>query len=422
MSATTFGLRRFMVSRFLGALCDQFLLFAVPVAIFKSTGSITYSGLAFIIEWLPRFVFFPLGGFIVDRIAPRFLFFGVESGRAVVLAVAVLVTTTGAMSAFASLSTMMGILSVAYIVNFVGTEALLPRNLRAEELPKAHSMLQGIDQVTQVLGPALAAAIALVGNLDMLLMLACVLFSLSALNLLSLKTQSVATNLPVTLAALRESNSLALRVLLDNKVLILLSGLTWTVNLVYAAALVLSAPIVVKEFALAESYFGLLQTAAAVTAITAFWFVPGAVKRFGLPALGVTSFCAMILSGLLLALSSRFELYLVSYAALMAFDGMFNVYIRTVRGQIIPKEHLGKTTGLIGMMNACSIPLAGAAVTLMSPTFTPFEMFWVVFAAATTFAIVMVSIGKLAFGYDTWLPSADPTAYRRLKVVAGVAE
>lgn len=58
MSAENFGLKRFVFSRFVGALCDQFLLFAVPLAILKATGSLTLSSLAFVIEWLPRIIFF----------------------------------------------------------------------------------------------------------------------------------------------------------------------------------------------------------------------------------------------------------------------------------------------------------------------------------------------------------------------------
>lgn len=407
MDNARFGVKRFMVSRALGALCDQFLLFAVPLAIYKSTGSIVYSGLAFVIEWLPRIVFFPLGGFVVDRISPRHLFFGVELGRALVLLAAIGLMASGALGAFATLSAMMALLSIAYILNFVGTEALLPRNLPADELPRAHATLQGIDQVTQVAGPALAAFIAIWGGIDSLLVMGAALFGLSALNLLSLRAVATENTEPLSWKALRDSHVTGWRVLTTHKVLFLLSGLTWVVNLVYGAALVLSAPIVIRSFALPESHFGLLQTVAAVTAIAAFWFVPRSVVRFGLPALGLASFCAMILSGLVLALSGRYEIYLVGYALLMAFDGVFSVYIRTVRGRIIPKEHLGKTTGLIGLMNMCSIPLSGLLVSGLSPHFSPFEIFGVIFAVATVLAIGMVMFGKLAFGYETWLPPPD---------------
>jgi hypothetical protein len=255
--------------------------------------------------------------------------------------------------------------------------------------------------VTQVLGPALAAGISIYGGVDTLLTLGAVLFAVSALNLLSLKTKPNDHATKLSFAALRQSNLTAFRVLQDNKVLYLLCGLTWVVNLVYGAALVLSAPIVVNVFALPESHFGLLQTVAAFTAIAAFWFVPRTVKRFGLPALGATSFWIMIFSGLVLALSGRYELYLVGYAVLMAFDGVFSVYIRTVRSQIIPQEHMGKTTGFIGLMNMCSIPVSGLAVTLLSPSFDAFQILGILFAGSLVLAIALVMMGKRWFGYPT---------------------
>jgi MFS family permease len=408
MNSNRLALRRFVVSRFLGTLSDQFLLFAVPLAIFQSTGSVKYSGLAFVIEWLPRIVFFPLGGFVADRMKPRHLFFGVELGRALVLAVASILMATGVASTFAVLAPMMALLSVAYILNFVATEAMLPRNLTADELPHAHSVLQGIDQITQVAGPALAAAIAVLGGTDSLLIVGAALFGLSSLNLLSLRTAPVAAAERLSLQALKDSNATAIKVLLRNRVLFLLSGLTWVVNLVYGSALVLSAPIVVKTFVLPESHFGALQTVAALTSIGVFWFVPRFVRRFGLAKLGAWSFWAMIFAGLGLAVSGRYEAYLVAYAMLMAFDGVFSVYIRTVRSQIIPQEHLGKTTGFIGLMNMCSIPMSGLVVTLLSPTRTPFEILGVMFATAFVAGLALVVAGKLIFGYGTLLPSHAP--------------
>ncbi|MCZ7153775.1 MFS transporter, partial [Salmonella enterica] len=65
-----------------------------------------------------------------------------------------------------------------------------------------------------------------------------------------------------------------------------------------------------------------------------------------------------------MSLSVDYAMYLAGYAVLMAFDGAFSVYLRTLRSQVIPKEHLGKTMGIIGLMNMCSVPASGAVVSL----------------------------------------------------------
>lgn len=405
MKTQTFSLKRFVVSRFLGSLSDQFLLFAVPLAIIKSTGSVKYSALAFMIEWLPRVIFFPLGGFFADRIKPRHIFFSVELGRALVVVAGTLLMASGIAGPFVTLSIMMAFLSIGYVLNFVGTEAFLPRHLPVEGLTKAHSMLQGVDQITQMIGPALAVAISIYADLNTLLIIGAVLFAASAFNLYSLKSKPIETDQKFTLSALIASNKTALAVLMENKVLFHLCALTWVVNLVYGTALVVSAAVVVKVFVLPEGYFGMLQTIAAVTSIVAFGYVPRFAAKFGLSALGIISFCAMIFSGLLLALSGRYEIYVIGYAALMAFDGAFNVYIRTLRSQIIPSKHLGKTTGLIAVLNMCSIPMSALAVALLSSYYSPMGIIGMIFLLALILGVGLIILGKKVFRYNTWLPS-----------------
>lgn len=404
MTNTTFGLSRFAVARFMCGLTDQFLLYVVPLAIFKSTQDVKYSGLAFLIEWLPRIVFFPLAGYFVDRLNARQLFGGVEIGRALVLIVAIILLACGG-NIFVILSSMMALLSVAYILNLVGSEALLTRNLKIDELPKAYSMLQGVDQVTQILGPALAVGLSVWGGLSFILMVGAGMFSLSSLLLVGLRSNPLENSQRHSLFALLESNRVAFQVLVENRILFLLSALTWVVNLIYGAALVISVSIVLKFYSLSEAHFGFLQGSAAIISIVTFLFLPGFAKKYGISAVGLVSFCLMIFSGLLLSFPARYEIYFVGYAVLMAFDGGFSIYIRTVRSQFIPEEHLGKTVGLMSLMNMCSIPMSAAAVTLLSTSLSPFEIFGVIFSVSAILGMALVWFGRRSFGYSTWLPA-----------------
>ncbi len=404
MDGVKFGLKRFVFSRFVGSLCDQFLLFAVPLAILNATGSLTFSSLAFVIEWLPRIIFFPISGFLADRLKPRFIFFNVDTGRCLLLLSAFLLLTWHPGATFATLAVMMALLSVAYVLNFVATDAMLPRHLPAAELPKAHSMLQGVDQTTQVLGPALAVAISVYGGVTSILLVATVLFAVSAVNYLFLQTKDPVVEEKLRLRSVIDANRVALKVLRQNKILLHLCALTWVVNLVYGAALVVSAAVILQEFSLPESYFGVLQTTAALTTIVAFLFVPRFTARFGLSALGTVSFCTMILAGAVMSFSPDYLVYLAGYAALMAFDGAFSVYLRTVRSQIIPQAHLGKTMGLIGLLNMCSVPASGLMVTLLSGSFSPLQIIGIILAGALVLGLTLVIAGRRMFGYKSWLP------------------
>ena len=409
MHGDNFGLKRFVFSRFMGALCDQFLLFAVPLAILKATGSLTFSSLAFVIEWLPRILFFPLSGFMADRIKPRFIFFKVDLARAVLMMVAFMALTWLPGATFAILAVMMALLSVAYVLNFVATDAMLPRHIPACNLPKANSILQGVDQITMVMGPAIAVAISAYGGIDSILLVAAVLFAVSAVNYLFLKTHDLNVTEKIGFGTLIESNRTALKVLQQNKILLHLCALTWVVNLVYGAALVISAAVILQEFKLADSYFGALQTTAAIVTVVAFFFVPRFTHRFGLSSLGTLSFCTMILAGAVMSLSVNYAMYLAGYAVLMAFDGAFSVYLRTVRSQVIPQAHLGKTMGLIGLMNMCSVPASGALVSLLSGHFMPLQIITLILVTALILGLALIVYGRRAFGYRSWLPPVITT-------------
>lgn len=404
MDKTHFSLKRFIFSRFTGALCDQFLLFAVPLAILTSTGSLTLSSLAFVVEWIPRVIFFPLSGFLADRLKPRFLFFNVDASRMSLMFIAFALLSLAPESTFAILASMMGLLSVAYVLNFVAADALLPRHVNADALPKAHSLLQGIDQITMVLGPALAVALSAWGGIRGILLVAAGLFCLSAINFLFLKTRDPEVSDKLSFHTLVASNRTALGVLKQHKILLHLCALTWVVNLVYGAALVVSAAVILNEFHLSDRYFGALQTTAAGVSIVMFFFIPRFSRRLGLSALGTFSFCAMILSGAMMALSKTYTLYLIGYALLMAFDGAFSVYLRTLRSQIIPEAHLGKTLGLIGLMNLCSVPASGALVSLLSPYFMPLDIIAIILLAALTTGVILILAGRWYFGYTSLLP------------------
>ncbi|MDX7998955.1 MFS transporter [Xenorhabdus sp. Reich] len=404
-----FGLKRFICSRFLGTLCDQFLLFAVPLTILQVTGSLMLASLAFVIEWIPRLIFFPLSGFIADRVNPKTIFFNIEAGRTLLMLLAFLVLFFYPQMTFSVLAIMMALLSVAYVLNFVSTESLLPRNLPAEELPKALSMVQGVDQVTQVLGPTLAAAIALYGGINAILIVAGGLFAIAAINYLFLKSRNVSVGDKLSFRSLIDSNKLGAKVLWQNKILLHLCGLTWVVNLIYGAALVVSAAVILEEFRMPERYFGILQSSAAIVTIVAFFFVPRFVRRFGLSTLGTVSFCAMILAGMLMTASAYYVMYLFGYVLLMAFDGVFSVYLRSLRSQIIPKEHLGKTTGLIGLLNMSSVPASGVAVTFLAGYFSPLEIIGIILAFAFIIGVVLIILGRHFFGYQSWLPPVITT-------------
>lgn len=61
----------FFISLFVSRLADQILLFIVPLIVFQTTNSVSWAGLAFFVESLPRYLAFPVCGALCDKY-PRY--------------------------------------------------------------------------------------------------------------------------------------------------------------------------------------------------------------------------------------------------------------------------------------------------------------------------------------------------------------
>ena len=114
---------------FLTVLADQILLFLVPLVIFQITGNVAWSGLAFFVETLPRYLTFPVAG-----IAGQLAFCGVWW--------------------LIGLSAVVGVLTTQ---GMLALEMVLVRAFADQRFEKVASYGQLASQMGVVLGPLVAA-------------------------------------------------------------------------------------------------------------------------------------------------------------------------------------------------------------------------------------------------------------------------
>ena len=74
-------LTAFLIIRFLSLLCEQIILYLVPLIIYIKTRDVTLSGIAFFIEWTPRVILLPFLGFLIDRFNLKYQLISVECIR-----------------------------------------------------------------------------------------------------------------------------------------------------------------------------------------------------------------------------------------------------------------------------------------------------------------------------------------------------
>jgi MFS family permease len=354
----------FFTSLFLSRLADQILLFIVPLVVFQTTNSASWAGLAFFVESLPRFLAFPVCGALCDKFSPIRILHVSQVYRALLCAlVVVLYMVFGGIAWLVVLSALCGVLTTQGVM---AREVLMPSIFQHYSYTKTLSYSQIADQTGLVLGPLLAAlllefwawhwAVLWVAGLFLLAdigMLAWQRFSRISLETFEqhqdiwLQPVRIAIGHIRTLAQLRKIITLAVGV-----------------NLIVGVTLATSAAMVIGQFSANKQSYAGLQAAGAVTTIGILLLLARVV--IPLRVLGCVSYSMIALGGLVCALTPNLGVYVLGFLLIVGFDKMFNVYMRSIRQQVIPPQDFGKTVGVITLLNNVSQPMAGLLVAVLA--------------------------------------------------------
>lgn len=376
---------QFLASRFCSALGDQFLLFAVPLTIYKSTQSVSLVGLAFFIEWVPRVFSLPIAGSFSDHMGGRKVYLLADCIRMAVCFVGFVLMGMFPTRIFSIISVVMSICAFFYAQAFIAMEATVPKLVSKADLHKAQSILQGIEQTSRILGPALAAFLALYIKTPDFLLIAAGVFGISCLGVFSLGSDVNVSTAKPSRKQIWHDIFQGAKVLFDCPNLVILTILSIFVNLIIGIALATGVALTNGTFHKPDSYFGILSTAAGILGVTTFFLVPKLTKYFSVFRLGIAAYAATLCGGMLTGIANNFYLFVLGYGLVCGSSGLFNVYIRTERVRWIPHEHLGKTIGLIVLLNQLSLPVAGILVAVASDKLRTQSLFIISSLAAAVY-------------------------------------
>jgi MFS family permease len=356
--------RAFFASMFLTVLADQILLFLVPLVIFQITGNVAWSGLAFFVETLPRYLTFPVAGILCDRIPPILL---LRISR--ILRAAACIAGIAGQLVFGGVWWLIGLSAVVGILTTQGMLALemvLVRAFADQRFEKVASYGQLASQMGVVLGPLVAAYLMVFWPWQAVVGLAIVLFLLADAAFLlwpgQVRMKGVAS--PRENRHPVEDLKHALKLVWSlpglTRVILQASG----VNLIIGATLATAAAMMTGFFAQSEQLYAWLQVGGAFATLAVLTLT--AHVALGLKTLGLTAYGLICLGAVLTGLGTHPLVYAAGFLLIAGFDKMFNIYVRTLRKEIIPPEEFGKTTGVIICLNNLSQPLAGLVVALFA--------------------------------------------------------
>lgn len=354
----------FFASLFLSRLADQILLFLVPLVVYQTTHETSWSGIAFFIEALPRYLVFPFCGVLCDRISPVRILRVSQLYRGFACIAGVLgYAIFAGIGWLVVLSACCGVLTSQ---GLVAREVLLPQVFKHQKFERVLSHSQLADQIGVVAGPVLAALMLGCWRWEFVVVATAILFfAADWATVLWQRTSDFELLAP---EVARGPWSAPIKVALDHVArlpkLKKLVALAAAENLVIGVTLATSAAMVTGVHHQSDAFYALLQTAGAIATVVILLVI----ARIAIPrrVLGLLSFVAICAGGIVAGVSPSAWGYAIGFLLIAGFDKMFSIYIRTVRQTVIPPRDYGKTLGVVIMLNNLTQPLAGLLVGLFS--------------------------------------------------------
>jgi len=354
----------FFISRFTVSLADQFLLFVVPIMVYQKTQSVAWSSLSFALETIPRVFYTPIAGIVSDKRSP------LKTVKSMMLIRLLLcVGAVGVSAILGEDSTLIVIIGLSALVglastqSFMSSEVLLPITFKEVNFARVQSWTQSVDQMAIVIGPMLAATVLELFDWSAVILVAGGLFLVGQMSF-SLWVRKLEYHDDYQMKPLDITQQLkcAFQVVVQHQGLLNIIAQTALVNLLFGSALATAAAMVTGKFNLNASSFGFLQMMGAITSIGVLTITALIAQKIGLVSIGRIAFTLICFGGGLYALGQSYWVFFIGFIVILGFDGMFNVYIRSLRQKVIPVQDYGKATGAIVFLNNITKPLSGLII------------------------------------------------------------
>ena len=330
-------------------------LFALPLLVYRLTGSALNLALISAMEFLPYLLFGLLIGAWVDRVNRKRLMVLVNIGSALALACIPLLDAFGALQVGWVYA--VGFITATLAIAFNAAEfAAIPSLVPQDNLVAANGRIQASYSAAQVLGPLLAGGLAALLPLPDLLLFDAASFLVSAGALLLIRRSFNAEAAPRT-TSIRQDIAEGLRYVVRHPVLRNISLMMALVNF-FASTIMAQAVLFAKDRLHAtDPQLGVLFASGSL-GVVALALLAGPIRQrlpFSRAALG-----ALMVSGLLAIGLSQVTSYwpaVLLWALWNGFGILFNINTSSLRQALVPNALLGRVISIAGVLAWSAIPL-----------------------------------------------------------------
>lgn len=358
--ALTADFRRFLAGQTISNLGNSVTFFAVPLLIFKLTGSAVNLGLASAIQMVPYLLFGLVIGAWTDRVERKRLMIVADVARAAVIGTIPLLAIADALSVWWVYG--VGFLNATISIAFDSAQfAAIPSLVDTDDLVTANGRVQASFSAASVIGPLIAGGLLAALPVEAIFALDAASFLLSAAFLLAIRSRFNAEQSGEPRASIRTDIVEGLRYVWGHPVLRAISVMMALVNVVSSttyAQLVLFAD---ERLGANDTRVGWLFAADAL-GVVCVSLIAGRIRKrwtFGAVALG-----SLMIQGVLNVVLAYQTNYWIAMGIWMLFGAvgvLFNINSGSLRQSIVPNHLLGRVISVAGVIAWSAIPIGTLA-------------------------------------------------------------
>src|SRR5581483_1364604 len=338
-------------------LGSSITLFALPLLVYKLTGSAINLGITTAAEFLPYLLFGLLLGAWMDRVERKRMMILTDLARALVIGSIPLMAMFGALTVWWIYG--VGFIHASLTICFeAGQFAAIPALVNQDDLVTANGRIQASYSGASVLGPLLAGALVAVMPISGLMTFDAGSFLISALTLgLIKKSFNASPSTNGERKSIGHDVIEGLRYVLKHPVLRNISLMMALVNFVGATVGAQLVLFVKEQFQANDTQVSLFFSAGSVGIVVLALAAGPLRKHFSFSRVALS---ALMMDGLLtmaLAFMHWYWLALVCWALIAGAGILFNINTASLRQAIVPNHMLGRVMSIAGVLAWSAIPL-----------------------------------------------------------------
>lgn len=333
-------------------IADGLMVFLIPVLVYTETQSLTYSGLAYALWWLPRIILIPTLGSFIDRWGVRPISIATDAIKSLGCLLLCLVlnfadqpltiaVTAGLLGAAISIG------NAQTIVSFEKLIATLSHHIERDS-----NRLTRLDLLGMVVGPLLGMLLYEYGFMT-LLFIAATLYLCNAYYFLTFK-MTPASNVSDFIA---HPSFISLLTILKKPFILLMVLLVMGNNMFDGLIESAGSAVIETNMVLPVKYFGLIDMCAGAIGFLATFFYSTLINRLNKESLLFIGLCTIIVSSLLLSRTlNNLIAFLIFYSLSTAGKVFTGNIMRVMRIAIIPHEKLASVSSIMVLLNQSILP------------------------------------------------------------------